>query len=294
LLTPPQDERRTGPLEPFEKRALIGFALAALIEALLGGYRAYLTGDSYLGPLLTTIGIALCGALWLSSVRHAKGGILATPIGLLLATIGVYSGYSAMNAPFVGFLGRYSLPLLLVLIGALLLFAEQEWEFQRVPLVSAALAFVLAQIVLTNETRVGTKSIPSARVGGIIGEMQVIPIAQSFVAAINAHDAASIVAHATPDHRFIDSLGNTVPSDKLRAAWDGYFKMVPDYRISVTRWVPDGESVVAYGTASGTFADTAWSTPAAWRAVIRDGRIAEWQVYADNEPIREIMRRSAK
>jgi ketosteroid isomerase-like protein len=294
LLTPPQEERRTGPLEPFERYALIGFALAALAEALLGSYRAHLAGESYLAPLLTAFGIAIIGALWLLRARHEKFGFAATPIGLLLATIGVYTGYSAMNAPFVSFLGRYAVPLLLVLIGALLLFAEQEWEFQRVPFVLAALAFVLAQVVLTNEARVGAKSIPSARVGGIIGEMQVVPIAQSFVAAINVHDAASIVAQTTPDHRFIDSLGNTVAAEQLRAAWDGYFKMVPDYRISVTRWIPDGESVVAYGTASGTFAETAWSTPAAWRAVIRDGKIAEWQVYADNEPIREIMRRSTK
>jgi hypothetical protein len=33
-----------------------------------------------------------------------------------------------------------------------------------------------------------------------------------------------------------------------------------------------------------------WTTPAAWRASIRDGLIAEWRVYADNEPIRQIMR----
>jgi hypothetical protein len=26
-----------------------------------------------------------------------------------------------------------------------------------------------------------------------------------------------------------------------------------------------------------------WKTPAAWRAVVKDGKIAVWQVYADNE-----------
>lgn len=273
MLTPPLEERRTGPLEPFEKRSLAGFALAALIQALLGSYRAQLAGDAYLAPLLPAIGIVVCGVLWLQRSRHAAGGVLAMPLGLLIATIGVYSGYSAMNAPFVGFVARYSVPLLLVLLGALLLFAEQDWEFQRVPFVLAAIAFAIAQIVLTKEARTGANPIPESRRGGvegIIGEMQVVPIAQSFVAAINAHDAASIVAQTTSDRRFIDSLGNTVTA-------------APDYRIDVTRWIPDGQTVVAYGTASGT----GWSTPAAFRAVIRDGRIAEWQVYAD-------MRRSAK
>ena len=31
----------------------------------------------------------------------------------------------------------------------------------------------------------------------------------------------------------------------------------------------------------------------ALRAVIRDGRIAEWHVYADNEPMRELPRTSS-
>ena len=29
----------------------------------------------------------------------------------------------------------------------------------------------------------------------------------------------------------------------------------------------------------------------AWRAVVKDNKIAVWQVFADNEPIRAIMRR---
>jgi hypothetical protein len=34
-----------------------------------------------------------------------------------------------------------------------------------------------------------------------------------------------------------------------------------------------------------------WETPAAWRAVVEGGLVAEWRVYADNEPMRELMRR---
>ena len=36
--------------------------------------------------------------------------------------------------------------------------------------------------------------------------------------------------------------------------------------------------------------NSGWSTPVALRALVRDGQIAEWQVYADNEPIRQQMR----
>jgi len=53
-----------------------------------------------------------------------------------------------------------------------------------------------------------------------------------------------------------------------------------------------------FGTAQGTFARGAemeredfWKTPASWRAVVKGGKIAVWQVFADNEPIRAIMRK---
>jgi ketosteroid isomerase-like protein len=292
------EEHRRGPLERFEKFALLGFAGAALIEILLGVVRA----GSIVGSLLVALGILSCAGLWLLRARRMPGGGLAVPLGLLLATAGVYSGYTATNAPFVGVLGRFAVPAALVFAGAVLLFAEQDWQFQIVPFALAAIAFVVAQTVLTIEARSDGAPIPmrssvSGGGGGIIGEMEILPIAQSFVAAINAHDAAEIVAMATPDHRFIDSLGHPVPADQLRAAWDGYFRMVPDYRIAVTRWIVDDDTVVAFGTASGTFTkdgrihiENAWSTPAAWRALVRNGKIAEWQVYADNEPVRAVMR----
>ena len=43
----------------------------------------------------------------------------------------------------------------------------------------------------------------------------------------------------------------------------------------------------------GTYAATKWQTPAAWKARIRGPLVAEWRVYADNEPIRAIMRQNA-
>ena len=36
--------------------------------------------------------------------------------------------------------------------------------------------------------------------------------------------------------------------------------------------------------------ENTWLLPAAWRAVVRDGRIAQWQVYCDTEPVAAIMR----
>jgi ketosteroid isomerase-like protein len=124
-------------------------------------------------------------------------------------------------------------------------------------------------------------------------------LARKFVAAINRRDVDALAALMTAEHRFVDSLGNVVEGrDKMRAGWAGYFKMVPDYRINVDESVSDGLVVVLLGVAEGTYAadgemkpENPWSTPVALRAGVTDGLIAEWRVYADNEPLRQIMRK---
>ena len=126
-----------------------------------------------------------------------------------------------------------------------------------------------------------------------------LTIALRFVERINAHDVDGLSSLMTGDHRFIDSLG-TVHAGRaaLRDAWRSYFAMVPDYQVVVTHRFANDSEVVLVGQARGSYAhsgtpqaDTAWTTPAAWRASIKAGLVCEWQVYADNEPLREKMRR---
>jgi hypothetical protein len=83
----------------------------------------------------------------------------------------------------------------------------------------------------------------------------------------------------------------------MRGGWVGYFGMVPDYRLAVEQWLADGSTVVMLGTASGTYSPNGsldpkhrWTTPVACRATVRGDLVAEWRVYADNEPIRQLMR----
>jgi ketosteroid isomerase-like protein len=130
---------------------------------------------------------------------------------------------------------------------------------------------------------------------------RVIPVVLKFEELINGRNPAAIAAFMTADGEFIDSLGNRIQgAEKLRSAWAGYFKMVPDYSISHSEIFAHGNTVAVFGTAQGTFTKDGqltkqdfWKTPAAWRAEVKDGRISVWQVYADNEPIRAIMRKYA-
>jgi ketosteroid isomerase-like protein len=128
-----------------------------------------------------------------------------------------------------------------------------------------------------------------------------LKVAGEFVAAINAHAVERLASLMTSDHRFIDSLGAVVEGrDAMREGWKFYFDMVPDYHLNISQSfiAQDGiAEVVLVGVASGSYCvngskrpDSSWSTPVALRAVVREDEIAEWQVYADNEPIREQMR----
>ncbi|MGD0732552.1 MAG: nuclear transport factor 2 family protein [Terracidiphilus sp.] len=125
-------------------------------------------------------------------------------------------------------------------------------------------------------------------------------VARAFVRAINRQDLEGLAELMAPEHRFVDSLGNVVEGrEKMRAGWAGYFRMVPDYSIAIEEAYSVGPVVVMLGVAQGTFApagelrpENHWKTQAAFRAAIEDGKVAEWRVYADNEPMRERMRKS--
>lgn len=121
--------------------------------------------------------------------------------------------------------------------------------------------------------------------------------AQAFVRAVNRRDPEALAALMTDNHCFIDSLGDTVRGrDKMRAGCAAYFKMVPDYSIAVEEKCCAGPAVVLLGAAQDIYApdrqlkeENRWQTPVAIRAPIEDGKVAEWRVYADNEPIRRLM-----
>ena len=117
-------------------------------------------------------------------------------------------------------------------------------------------------------------------------------ILKQWMAAINGHDVSAITALMAPDFVFIDSLGNRVNGAKpMETGWRGYFAMCPDYWIRADHVMAEGEMVLLTGEAGGTIDGQSWRTPAAWKTVIRDGHVAEWQVFADNKPVYEILGR---
>ncbi|HEY4905919.1 MAG TPA: nuclear transport factor 2 family protein [Candidatus Acidoferrum sp.] len=151
------------------------------------------------------------------------------------------------------------------------------------------------------------------------GNAQPLEVAMDFIKRINAGDINSLCELMTENHIFQDALGKRfMGRETMRQGWTQYLKMVADYQVHADEFFVTDERVAIFGTASGRYAgpiasstkagngapaqhvasqgvDSAlgpngfWEVPAAWRAVVQSGKIAEWRVYADNQPLRKLM-----
>src|SRR5271157_922534 len=123
-----------------------------------------------------------------------------------------------------------------------------------------------------------------------------------FIDSINERDADKLVELMTEDHVFVDSLGQTVRGrERMRGGWRGYYAFCPDYWVTREAILADENVVAVFGLAGGTIAangklppENRWRTPAAWLAVVEDGRVKEWRVYADNKPVYDIIAKLTK
>ena len=134
-----------------------------------------------------------------------------------------------------------------------------------------------------------------------------IEIVTAFIERINAADVAGLYELMTEDHIFQDALGERfIGRDKMRHGWTSYFSMVGNYKVFVREHFLREDCVAMFGTASGSYPAAAaspaappgassvppqfWEVPAAWHVVTRGGQVAEWRVYADNLPLRKLMK----
>lgn len=128
-------------------------------------------------------------------------------------------------------------------------------------------------------------------------ELDVLKTAITFVEKINEHDIEAMMHLMSPDHTFTDSLGMVVTGrDEMKKAWKAFFHWFPDYEITIANTLLTNDSVGIFGKAKGIFntddrtdADK-FEIPAAWRAKVKNNLITEWQVFADNESVRDIIK----
>jgi ketosteroid isomerase-like protein len=129
-----------------------------------------------------------------------------------------------------------------------------------------------------------------------MGNLQPLEVAMDFIKRINSGDVNALCELLTEGHIFQDALGKRfIGRETMRRGWTMYFKMVADYQVHADEFFQTDDRLAIFGTASGRYAgggaakENFWEVPAAWRATVQGGLIAEWRVYADNQPLRKLM-----
>ena len=120
-----------------------------------------------------------------------------------------------------------------------------------------------------------------------------------FVDRINAQDADGVASFMAIDHVFVDAHDHVHEGKQMmRDAWSEYFKIFPDYKIEVEDVLEQENRLAIFGHASATYKGTAagpsnfWRLPAAWKAVISEGKIKLWQLYCDYKIIYDIIQKN--
>jgi ketosteroid isomerase-like protein len=129
-----------------------------------------------------------------------------------------------------------------------------------------------------------------------MGNPQPLEVAMDFVKRINSGDVNALCELMTEGHIFQDALGKRIIGrETMRQGWTMYFKLVSNYQVHAVEFFQTGDRLAILGTASGRYTgggeanNNFWEVPAAWLAVVKDGLVAEWRVYADNQPLRKLM-----
>jgi ketosteroid isomerase-like protein len=123
-------------------------------------------------------------------------------------------------------------------------------------------------------------------------------IVLEFINKINEHDVGGLAALMSEDHVFVDAWGAEVRGKHLmRNAWKEYFEWFPDYKLDVEEIFEKSGRFAVVGFASGTYRgikskENLWMLPAAWRAVVEEGRVKEWQVFCDTRKVFDVMERN--
>jgi ketosteroid isomerase-like protein len=133
-----------------------------------------------------------------------------------------------------------------------------------------------------------------------MGNPQPLEVAMDFIKRINAGDVNALCELMTEGHIFQDALGKRfIGRETMRQGWTMYFKMVSDYQVHAEEFFQTEERLAIFGSASGRYTggsganENFWEVPAAWRVAVQNGLVAEWRVYADNQPLRKLMGESA-
>jgi ketosteroid isomerase-like protein len=120
--------------------------------------------------------------------------------------------------------------------------------------------------------------------------------AMAFVDAINSRDVEQLTTLMTDEHKFIDGDGSEYDGkEQMKAGWTEHLELIPDLALSIFEHYEENDTVVLLGCSSGTIIhkgelkpENSWRVPSAWRVVVESGKVAVWQLYANQCALHEI------
>jgi ketosteroid isomerase-like protein len=121
-----------------------------------------------------------------------------------------------------------------------------------------------------------------------------VAAAIGFIDAINRGDVDRLVALMSPGHRLqvLQELPVT-GREANREAWNGYVTAFPGYVIYPDRLVHRGDDVFVLGSTTGSHLGLSDQEErqlrVIWRATVRDGLLALWQIIEDTPGQRALL-----
>ncbi len=106
---------------------------------------------------------------------------------------------------------------------------------------------------------------------------------ERFVAALNAHDVGALETVLADDFTYIDSWREGVTGrDKVLAALRTLIEMDPEFGIEVDTMDWREPHVLMTGRVNSR--QFGWGRRAVWQVLVRDGKVAEYQAWAEGGP----------
>jgi limonene-1,2-epoxide hydrolase len=109
-----------------------------------------------------------------------------------------------------------------------------------------------------------------------------------FVEFINEANLEGIASLTAEEYTFTDVAGDVYifrGAEAIKASWDEYLSAYPNYKIHVHRVLAGGNGVAIIGRTTGSHVapEIEEKETVLWTAEVRDGLVAEWRIYSDQE-----------
>jgi len=117
-----------------------------------------------------------------------------------------------------------------------------------------------------------------------------VDVVSTFVECINAGDLDGLCSLMTDDFAFIDYGGKVERGkDVMRQGFRSYFSDYPQYKNITEKVLTGGTGVAIIGKTTGSHIspEVEVKETVLWTAEIRDGKVAQWRIYADTDVVNQ-------